>query len=63
MNKLTVRKFNGTNVGFRINQTTGESEVRIDEVAKFCGWTEIAKSGNECIKWKRVNKSLSLIHI
>jgi len=59
MNKLTVRKFNGTNVGFRINQITGESEVRIDEVAKFCGWTEIAKSGNECIKWTRVNKYLT----
>jgi len=59
MNNLTIRKFNGTDVGFRINQTTGASEVRIDEVAKFCGWTEIAKSGNECIKWIRVNKYLT----
>jgi len=58
MNKLTVREFNGTNVGFRTNQTTGESEVRIDEVAKFCGWIE-TKDNKEYVMFRRVNKFLN----
>jgi prophage antirepressor-like protein len=55
-NELT-RMYENQEVAFRENN--GQSEVRIDEVAKFCGWTEIAKSGNEVIKWTRVNKYLS----
>lgn len=58
--ELNVIKFyQGQEVAFRINQETKESEVRIDEVAKFCGWTRIANSGNEIIRWVRVNEKLS----
>jgi len=60
MNELTVREFNGTNVGFRFNGN-GQSEVSIDAVAKFCGWerTEI-KNGIEykSIRMATVNKFL-----
>ena len=62
MDKLTVREFNGTNVGFRINQTTGESEVRIDEVAKFCGWTYV-KDNKEYTRWNTINGFLKVLGI
>ena len=48
---------------FRFNKETEISEVRIDEIAKFCGWTTIAKSGNECIRWNRVKEKLNLLGI
>ena len=56
MNKeqeIIKKEFEGQEVAFR--ETDGMSEVRIDEVAKFCGWTRIAKSGNESVRWERVN--------
>lgn len=53
--KLLTKEFEGHEVVFRKNATTGEPEVRIDEVAKFCGWTRFAKSGNEVIQWSRMN--------
>jgi len=56
MENVLTKVYEEQEVAFR--ETNGQSEVRIDEVAKFCGWTEIAKSGNECIKWARVNKHL-----
>jgi len=52
------KEFNGVQVEFRLNNTTGVSEVRIDEVARFCGWTRIANSGNETIRWDRINEYL-----
>ena len=58
---VLAKVFNGQEVLFRENVITGQPEVRINEVAKFCGWIEIAKSGNECIKWSRVNKYLGEI--
>lgn len=57
MNELTVRKFNGTNVGFRINQTTGASEVRIDEVAKFCGWTYVKDNKAQCFNKQNLRRA------
>ena len=56
MENVLTKVYEEQEVAFRENN--GQSEVRIDEVARFCGWTEIAKSGNECIKWARVNKHL-----
>lgn len=56
-NNTIMREFDGQEVVFRQNQN-GVSEVKIDEVAKFCGWTRIAKSGNEVIRWERVNEYL-----
>jgi hypothetical protein len=56
---LVKRKFNNVDVTFRFNTSTGQSEVKIDEIAKFCGWTKIATSGNEVIRWSRVNEKLA----
>ena len=56
MENVLTKVYEEQEVAFRENN--GQSDVRIDEVARFCGWTEIAKSGNECIKWARVNKHL-----
>lgn len=39
------------------------SEVQIDSVAKFCGWTRTAKSGNESIRWERVNGFLQELSV
>lgn len=55
----TVTKiFDGQEVLFRQNPVNSQHEVRIDEVAKFCGWTKFASSGNEVIRWSRVNEHL-----
>lgn len=51
--EIIKKEFEGQEVAFR--ETNGVSEVRIDEVASFCGWTRIAKSGNETVRWERVN--------
>jgi hypothetical protein len=64
-NELTLitKEFEGKDVAFRINPTTKQSEVRIDEVARFCGWTKVERSGNECVRWSRVNEHLKeLMH-
>lgn len=49
MNKeqeIIKKEFEGQEVAFR--ETDGVSEVRIDEVAKFCGWEKIEiKNGKE----------------
>ena len=63
-NLLTLTKeYDGEELQFRFNKETETSEVRIDEIAKFCGWTTIAKSGNECIRWNRVKEKLNLLGI
>lgn len=49
--------FNGVPVEFRFDEN-GLSEVRINEVAKFCGFTTVATSGNECVRWNRINEHL-----
>ena len=49
--------YEGQEIAFR--EIGGQSEVRIDEVAKFCGWVTVATSGNECIRWNRVNEYLT----
>lgn len=56
MIQVLAEVYDGQEVFFR--NENGQPEVRINEVAKFCGWTEIGKSGNESIKWRRVNKYL-----
>ena len=59
--EIIKKEFEGQEVAFR--ETDGMSEVRIDEVAKFCGWIRIAKSGNESIRWERVNGFLQELSI
>ena len=60
--ELITREFEGTEIVFEMSDE-GQSFVRIDEVAKFCGWTTVAKSGNECIRWSRVNEKLNLLGV
>lgn len=55
MNKeqeIIKKEFEGQEVAFR--ETDGMSEVRIDEIAKFCGWLQI-KNEKEYVKYERVN--------
>jgi len=54
-NNVLTRIYEEQEVAFRENN--GQSEVRIDEVARFCGWTQL-KGGKEYIKWERVNEHL-----
>jgi prophage antirepressor-like protein len=54
---LETRNFEGQEVGFRIG-VDGQSEVRINEVAKFCGWTQIKKE-KEYIRWETVKSYLN----
>jgi len=54
-NNVLTEIYEGQEVAFR--EGVSGSEVRIDEVAKFCGWTQ-SKGGKEYIKWERVNEHL-----
>ena len=56
MKELITREYNGVGVHFEI--IDNESYVSIEDVARFCGWTKIANSGNEVIRWDRVEKYL-----
>ena len=55
MKNLITREYNGVEVHFEI--IDGESYVAIEDVARFCGWTDI-KNGKEYIRWNRVNGHL-----
>ena len=58
-NELIKVNYNNEEVVFKIEN--GTSYVRIDEVARFCGWTQI-KNEKEYIKWERVNEKLQLLN-
>ena len=58
-NELIKTNYNGEEIVFKIEN--GISYVRIDEVAKFCGWTQI-KNEKEYIKWERVNEKLIVLN-
>ena len=53
-NNIITKEFEGTEIQFKMNKQ-GQSFVRIDEVAKFCGWRQIKKE-KEYIRWETVNK-------
>nr|DAR44421.1 MAG TPA: hypothetical protein [Caudoviricetes sp.] len=55
-NNIITREFEKTEIQFKIDEQ-GQSFVRIDEVARFCGWTQI-KNGKDFIRWETVNKYL-----
>lgn len=59
--QIILKEFEGTEVQFKM--VDGESFVRIDEVARFCGWSRIANSGNEVIRWERVKEKLDLLGV
>lgn len=61
MNKeqeLIIKEFDGQEVAFK--EINGISNVRINEIAKFCGWSYIKADRNnkEFIRWNTVNKFL-----
>ena len=56
MKELITREYKGIGVHFEV--INGESYVLIDDIARFCGWTRTANSGNEVIMWSRVNNYL-----
>ena len=57
-NNLIKTNYNNEEVVFKVEN--GVSYVRINEVAKFCGWTNISK-GKEYPNWSRVNKHLKTL--
>jgi prophage antirepressor-like protein len=59
-NELITKMYEGQQVIFRNNEVTNQPEVRINEVAKFCGWINISK-GKEYVNWKRVNEHLKIL--
>ena len=52
MENVLTKVYEEQEVAFR--ETNGQSEVRIDEVARFCGWTYF-KNGKEYTRWNTVN--------
>ena len=55
MENVLTKVYEEQEVAFR--ETNGQSEVRIDEVARFCGWVQI-KNGKEYVRWETVNSFL-----
>lgn len=53
MKELT-KEFQNIKVKFKLDEN-GQSMVDIESIARFCGWTKIANSGNEVIRCSRVN--------
>ena len=56
---IVTRDYEGVEVKFEL--INGESFVSIEDVARFCGWTQ-TKNGKEYIKWERVNDKLKLLN-
>ena len=57
-NKITLFE-NGTGLKVRtILNEDGSISINAEDVAIGLGWTTVAKSGNEVVRWNRVNKYL-----
>ena len=48
--------------GIECYEKDGTAYLKLEAVARGLGFTEIAASGNECVKWSRVRKYLSDLH-
>ncbi len=48
--------------GIECYEKDGTAYLKLEAVARGLGFTEIATSGNECVKWSRVRKYLSDLH-
>lgn len=59
-NELITKMYEGQKIIFKNNDITNQPEVKIDEVAKFCGWTTIVK-GNEYPRMNRINEHLKIL--
>lgn len=56
-----VKIFEGVNIEFI--QDGDDYKVSLEKAARFCGWTRIANSGNEVIKWSLVEGYLKEIAV
>lgn len=54
-NNLSIVNINGV----QCYEKDGVAYLKLENVARGLGFTEIAASGNECVKWTRVRKYLS----
>ena len=59
MNQLKI--FNNGNVDLPVREVNGRIEFDAEASAIGLGISQIAKSGNEVVRWERVNKYLSTI--
>lgn len=55
-----LQKFNNELFQLEVKAENGESLFNVESVARSLGITQIAKSGNEVVRWERVNKYLNL---
>lgn len=55
-----LQKFNNELFQLEVKLENGESLFDVESVARSIGITQIAKSGNEVVRWERVNKYLNL---
>ena len=60
MKELITREYKGIGVHFEV--IDGESYVSVEDVARFCGWTQI-KDNKEYIRYETVNRNLSSLGI
>lgn len=59
MNDLAITNISGVDC----YEKDGVAYLNLEAVAKGLGFTEIAASGNECVKWSRVRKYLPVFGI
>jgi hypothetical protein len=59
MENEIMKMYGDTQIVFKQNES-GVYTVKIDEVAKLCGWIKYSK-GIEYIRWERVNKHLQTL--
>ncbi|SEU01547.1 Prophage antirepressor [Enterococcus malodoratus] len=57
---MNTQKFKNNLFELEVKTENGESLFDVETVAKSLGITQIAKSGNEVVRWERVNKYLKL---
>lgn len=55
MNELQIITFKGVR-GYL--DADGMAQINLEDVARGLGFTTVATSGNECVRWKRVEKHL-----
>lgn len=55
MNELAILNINGV----ECFEKDGTAYLKLETVARGLGFTEVAASGNECVKWTRVRKYLA----
>nr|WP_216682585.1 phage antirepressor KilAC domain-containing protein [Enterococcus innesii] len=57
---MKVEKFGNNLFQLEVKTENGESQFDVETVARSLGITQTAKSGNEVVRWERVNKYLKL---